>query len=136
MFFNVFRRLFGQFQEGQIVRGVFTYDATANTYTATSASWNGGSGKTIKVTRSADGKATVSFPKCRNVEVLACRVDNGTPGTFGNIRQVELPPMTDSIANAGSFAIAQYKDDGTSGVPALAEMADGATLTIVLYLGA
>lgn len=132
---GVFPRLFGQFREGQIVRAVFTYDATANTYTSVAAlTFNGGPNDTISVARTADGKATVTFPKSRNAEVLSCRVDNATPGTFGDLRHVTWEPMTAAVAAAGSFAIAMYKDDGTSGVPALAEMTDGDTLTIVLYL--
>jgi hypothetical protein len=42
--------------------------------------------------------------------------------------------MTHAIAAAGTFGIALYKEDGTSGVPALADPVDQAVLSLVLWM--
>ncbi len=134
MLSNTYPRLFGQFREGAIIRGAFTFEDDDDSWTAVTAgtggqhTYNG-----FSVADGGTGVVVVTFPKCRNVEVLHASI-RGTVGTFGDLRQVQLPPMTQAIAQAGTFDLAIYLEDGTSGVPALADPADGAVLGLVLML--
>ena len=136
MFSNVFPRLFGQFREGQIVRASFAYATSGTKYTADANTFNA-RGNTLTVSRTSAGKVTVTFPKCRKVEILDFRIANVTPGTVTSNRLVELPPMTDAIAKAGSFNAALYSGFVGTGTPAfaVADPIDGSFLQLALYLG-
>lgn len=125
---GLFPRLFGQFREGGIYTGTFTFETDDDSWSANTGTFNG-----FSVADGGTGLVTVTFPKCTSVRCLYARISNGTPGTFGSIRQIELPPMTDTIAKAGTFTLAIYLEDGTSGVPALADPADGAVLELGIY---
>jgi hypothetical protein len=128
---GLFPRLFGQFREGGIVRGAFTFEDDDDSWTAVTASQHTFNGFTVA--DAGTGRVTVTFPKCRNVEVLHASIRQ-TVGTFSNIRQIELPPMTAAVAVAGTFELNLYKEDGTSGVPALSDPADGSVLALALYI--
>lgn len=123
-------RLFGMFREGGIYTGTFTFETDDD-------SWSVNTGtKTMTGFTVADGGTglvTVTFPACTSVRVLYARIANATPGTFGSVRQVELPIMTDTIAKSGTFTLALYLEDGTTGVPALSDPADGAVLELGIY---
>lgn len=130
---GLFPRFFGQFLHNGFIRGSFTFEDDDDSWTAVSGSrFDTANGLTVA--DAGTGRVTVTFPKCRQVEVLHASIRQ-TVGTFGNIRQIELPPMTEAIANAGTFELNIYKEDGTSGIPALADPADGAKLALVLWMG-
>jgi hypothetical protein len=129
---HMFTRFGSQFREGGIIRGAFTFTDADDSWAAVSA--NGHTYLGFSVADGGTGLVTVTFPKCRKIEILHASLRNGTVGTFGNVRQIELPPMTDAIAQAGTFGLALYKEDGTSGVPALADPVDQAVLALVLWL--
>ena len=130
---NVFPRLFGQFREGGIIRGAFTFEDDDDSWTAVTAgtggqhTYNG-----LSVADAGTGRVTVTFPKCRNIEVLHASIRNGTLGTVGSQRFVELPPMTQAIAAAGTFELNLYTING--GSEAISDPADGAVLGLVLML--
>ncbi len=133
MFRGQSRRLFGQFREGNIIRGAFTFTDSGDTWapvTLNGTTWTG-----FTVADAGTGLVTVTFPKARYIEVLEASIRNGTVGTAANLRTVELPPMTSAIAKAGTFGLCLYKDDGVSGIPALSDPNDQAVLGLVLYLG-
>jgi hypothetical protein len=132
MITHVFPRFYSQLRESGLVRGQFTFTDADDSWAAVSS--NGYTYPGFTVADGGTGLVTVTFPKCRDIEVVHASLRNATPGTFGNVRQIELPPMSQAIAKAGTFGIALYKEDGTSGVPALADPADQAVLALVLWL--
>lgn len=119
------------FRESAIIRGSFSFADSGDVWSVVStnrfSTYNG-----FTATDAGTGRVTIAFPKCRQVEVMHASIRQ-TVGTFSNLRQIELPPMTDTIANAGSFELNLYLEDGTSGVPALADPADGSILALVLW---
>jgi hypothetical protein len=133
MLSNTYPRLFGQFREGAIIRGAFTFTDSGDTWAAVTAgtggqhTYNG-----FSVADAGTGRVTVTFPKCRNVEVLHASIRNPTLGTVGDQRHIELPPMTQTIAQAGSFELNLYTING--GSEAISDPADGAVLGLVLML--
>lgn len=131
----LFPRVFGQFKENALIRGAFVFetdDDSWSRYTTDGHSYGGTDDLTVA--DAGTGLVDVTFPKCKSIEVLSATIRNTSPGTFGNIRQVELPHMTKAIAQAGTFQLAIYAEDGTSGVPALADPADGALLSLALWI--
>lgn len=129
---HVFTRFGSMFRESGIVRGAFVFTDSGDTWAPVTA--NGHTYNGFTVADGGTGIVTVTFPKCRDIEVLTAQIRNGTPGTFGSIRQVELPPMTRDIAKAGTFNLCLYKEDGTSGVPALSDPVDQSVLALVLWM--
>jgi hypothetical protein len=129
---HVFTRFGSQLRESGIVRGAFTFTDADDSWAAVSA--NGHTYNGFSVADAGTGLVTVTFPSCRAIEVIHASLRAATPGTFGSVRQIELPPMTAAIAKAGTFGLCLYKEDGTSGVPALADPADQAVLALVLWM--
>lgn len=129
---SVFPRLFSFFREAALVRGVFNFEDTGDIWSVRA---DPTSHPELSVADGGTGLVVVTFPKCREVEVIHASVRNTAPGTFGNIMQVELPVMTAAIAQAGTFTLALYKEDGTSGVPGLLDPVDDAALVLALWIG-
>jgi hypothetical protein len=129
---HVFTRFGSQLRESGLVRGAFVFTDSGDTWAARSD--GGYTYPGFSVADGGTGLVTVTFPKCRDIEVVHASIRNATPGTFGSIRRIELPPMSQAVARAGTFNLALYLDDGTSGVPALADPADQAQLAMVLWL--
>ena len=132
----LFPRLFGQFKEGGIIRGAFIFTDSGDTwarYTTDNHSY--GQSTDLLATDAGTGLVDITFPKCKELEVLHASIRVTTPGTFGDIMQIQLPPMTKTTAQAGSFRLALYKEDGTSGVPGLLDPVDQAVLALALYIG-
>jgi hypothetical protein len=130
MFKSMFPRLFGQFKEGGIFRGHFTFTDSDDSWApVTAETYNG-----FTVADGGTGVVVVSFPKCKQLEVLHASVRE-TVGTAANIRLVELPPITDAVAKAGTFTLNLYTNGTEAVAPALADPVDGAVLSLVLYVG-
>lgn len=132
----LFPRLFGQFKEGGLIRGSFIFTDSGDTwarYTTDAHSY--GQTADLTVADAGTGLVDVTFPKCKELEILHASIRNTTPGTFSNLMQVELPLMTKTIAQAGTFRLALYKEDGTSGVPGLLDPVDQAVLSLAIYIG-
>ena len=132
MISHMFTRFGSQLRESGLIRGQFVFTDADDSWAAVSS--EGYTYQGFSVADGGTGLVTVTFPKCRDIEVVHASLRNGTPGTFGNVRQIELPPMSKTVAKAGTFNIALYKEDGTSGVPALADPVDQARLALVLWL--
>ena len=132
MISHVFPRFYSQMRESGLVRGAFSFADSGDVWSTVTTDNHTYAG--FSVADAGTGLVTVTFPKCRQIEVVHASLRNATPGTFGSVRQIELPPMTTTIAKAGTFGLALYLEDGTSGVPALADPADGAVLALVLWL--
>lgn len=121
---GLFPRLFGQFREGGIIRGRFTFEDDDDSWSASSDSYVG-----FTAADAGTGLVTITFPKCRNMSVLHAEIHNPTPGTAANHRVVELSPITTTIAQAGSMSIALHDLD----TAAATDPVDGAVLEMVLY---
>jgi hypothetical protein len=132
MISHVFPRFGSQLRESGIVRGSFSFADAGDVWSPITA--NGHTYNGFSVADAGTGLVTVTFPKCRDGEILHASMRHATPGTFGNRLEVELPPFTQAIAKAGSFTVALYKDDVTSGVPGLLDPVDGAVLSLILWL--
>lgn len=118
------------FRESGIIRGRFTFTDSGDTWAAVTGYGEQYVG--LSVADGGTGLVTVTFPKCRHVSVIHAALHRATVGTFGNIRQIELPKMTPTIAASGTFGLAIYKEDGTTGVPGLLDPVDGDELELVL----
>ncbi len=127
---NVFPRLFGQFREAGIIRGAFTFTDSGDTWAAVTTGGHTYNGLTVA--DAGTGRVTVTFPKCRNIEVLHASIRNPTLGTVGDQRHIELPPMTAAIAAAGTFELNLYTING--GSEAISDPQDQAVLALVLML--
>lgn len=127
---GLFPRFFSMFRESGIIRGRFTFTAAGTVWTAVTGYGEQFVG--LSVVAGGTGLVTVTFPKCRHVSVVHAAVHSATVGTFGNLRTIELPKMTPTIAAAGTFGLSIYKDDGVSGIPGLLDPVDGAELELVL----
>jgi hypothetical protein len=126
----LYPRLFGQFKEGGLIRGAFVFETDDDSWTRyTTDAHTYGQSTDLLVADAGTGRVTVTFPKCKELEVLHCSIRNPTVGTFANVRHIELPPMTKTIAQAGSFELNLY--DATQ----LADPADAAVLALALYIG-
>lgn len=132
MISHVFPRFFSQLRESALVRGGFVFTDSGDTWAAKSS--GGYTYQGFSVADGGTGLVTVTFPACRDIEVVHASLRNAVPGTFGSVRQIELPPMSQAVAKAGTFNLALYKEDGTSGVPALADPVDQSELCLVLWL--
>jgi len=129
----LFPRLFGQFKEGGLIRAAFVFTDSGDTwarYTTDAHSY--GQATDFTVADAGTGLVTVTFPKCKEVEVIHASIRNPTVGTVGNVRAIELPHMTKTVAQAGTFGLCLYTIDGTE---ALADPVDQAVLAMTLYIG-
>ena len=79
------------------------------------------------------GVVTVTFPKARKMEILHASIRE-TVGTAANIRLIELPKITDSVASSGTFTLNLYTNGTEAVAPALADPVDGAHLVLVLMV--
>jgi hypothetical protein len=127
-------RFHGQYKENGLIRGSFIFEDDDDSWAPHDRSLDGHTYTGLSVADAGTGLVDVTFGTCRHVEVLEASIRNTAPGTFGNVRQIELPPMTAAIALAGLFRLAIYKEDGTSGVPALADPVDGAYLSLAIWI--
>lgn len=132
MLSHLFTRFGSQLRESGLVRGQFRFTDSDDSWAAISA--EGYTYQGLSVADAGTGLVTVTFKSCRDIEIVHCSLRNATPGTFGNVRQIELPVMSRAVAKAGTFNLSLYKEDGTSGVPALADPADQAVLGLVLWM--
>ena len=122
---GLFPRLFGQFREGGIITGRFTFTDSGDTWAASTDSYRG-----FTATDAGTGLVTIAFPKCRKMRVLSALLSAPTVATVTDVRIIQFPPITDTLAGSGTMGIALYSMDGTE---ALEDPVDQSVLELVLY---
>lgn len=121
---GLFPRLFSQFREAGIIRGRFTFADSGDTWSASDDTYVG-----FTATDAGTGLVTIAFPACRNLLVLSATLAAPTVGTVTDVRIIQFPPLTATLAKAGTMGIALYSMDGTE---ALEDPVDGSVLEMVL----